>query len=262
MRAGKPEPLKYESKHKEYLDRFLAGKKGLGRTLLAYVVREARIDAYNREYTKSKFIMAVDIFKEAYADLAEKLVQAGALPDTDLIYFLTHGEIGELILKKKGALIKKALRRQRLFDEQKGLRFKEVYIGRPQAIESKKEGAEKGARLTGAALSLGEATGMARVVRTPEDAKNLKEGEIMVAAFTDIGWSPYYCLIKGLVTEVGSALSHGAVVAREYALPVVANIADATSVIRTGDCLWLNGNAGTVTILETAETEDAGETAV
>ncbi|MCE5330181.1 pyruvate, water dikinase [bacterium] len=72
---------------------------------------------------------------------------------------------------------------------------------------------------------------------------------MMVAAFTDIGWSPYYCLIGALVTEIGSVLSHGVVVAREYSLPLVTNVADATQLIRTGDRVIVNGTKGTVTIL-------------
>jgi len=71
----------------------------------------------------------------------------------------------------------------------------------------------------------------------------------MVAAFTDIGWSPYYSMIGALVTEVGSALSHGAVVAREYALPLVANIPFATQRIKTGDTLSVDGTTGEVAII-------------
>ena len=101
--------------------------------------------------------------------------------------------------------------------------------------------------LTGTPVSRGTAAGPARVVRSAEDAAKLVKGEIMVAVYTDIGWSPYYCLIEGLVTEIGGALSHGAVVAREYALPFVSNVAAATSLIRTGDMITVNGSDGTVT---------------
>ena len=71
----------------------------------------------------------------------------------------------------------------------------------------------------------------------------------MIAEFTDIGWSPYYCLISALVTEVGSALSHGAVVAREYGLPVVVNIPFATELIKTGDIVSIDGSTGKVVVL-------------
>jgi len=105
---------------------------------------------------------------------------------------------------------------------------------------------EAGEVLNGTPVSRGVATGPARVVRTTEDAAQLQQGEIMVAGFTDIGWSPFYCLIEGLVTEVGSALSHGGVVAREYALPLVANVSGATNIIKTGDIITIDGEAGTV----------------
>lgn len=75
----------------------------------------------------------------------------------------------------------------------------------------------------------------------------------MISGFTDIGWSPYYCMINGLVTEVGSALSHGAVVAREYALPLVVNLPNITSIIHTGDYVSVNGTTGEVQILDEAE---------
>ena len=103
--------------------------------------------------------------------------------------------------------------------------------------------------LSGSSISRGCATGPARVVRSVEDAGALKQGEIMVAAFTDIGWSPYYCMLGGLVTEVGSALSHGAVVAREYALPLVSGVTLATEAIRTGDIIRVDADQGLVEIL-------------
>jgi len=105
---------------------------------------------------------------------------------------------------------------------------------------------ESGDIMRGTAVSRGMVTGSARIVKNSEDAAKLQKGEIMVASFTDIGWSPYYCLIDGLVTEVGGALSHGAVVAREYALPLVSNIVGATQLIKTGDIITVDGGAGTV----------------
>jgi pyruvate,water dikinase len=103
--------------------------------------------------------------------------------------------------------------------------------------------------LSGSTISRGKATGKARVVKSVEEANMLQKGEIMVAKFTDIGWSPYYCMLGALVTEVGSALSHGAVVAREYALPLIANVPFATEVIKTGDVISVDGNTGQISIL-------------
>ncbi|MDR0877267.1 MAG: hypothetical protein LBN21_04385 [Treponema sp.] len=248
-----PESFKGTSRIESRITEFLKGKKGMARKGLEYLIHQARDGVYNREYTKSKFVMAVDFFKEAYARLADILVDAGALPEADLIYFLQHKEIGELIFERKAKLIKKAVQRRRLLDAQMDVRYNEVYVGKPYPVEPEDQTAENGLVLSGAPISRGEVKGIARVVQSVADARALREGEIMVAAFTDIGWSPYYSIIGGLITEVGSALSHGAVVAREYALPLVANVKDATRIIRTGSLVSLNGSTGVVTILEAAE---------
>ncbi|MDR2202290.1 MAG: hypothetical protein LBP26_05975 [Clostridiales bacterium] len=250
VKSGAVEPQKAKSQADGFRAKALANRKGIGRKIIGYIIDQARAGVYNREYTKSCFVRVVDRFKEAYADLAAMLTAAGALPDADAVYFLTHAEIGGLIRGKSPALVKKALQRRRLLDEQKQLKFNDLYIGFPKAVSAAELASSGGRSLTGAPISRGEAVGRARVVRTVEDAKLLQNGEIMIAAFTDIGWSPYYSVIKGLVTEVGSALSHGAVVAREYALPLVVNVKNATGIIKTGDLISLNGGKGTVTIVE------------
>ncbi|QQO10275.1 PEP/pyruvate-binding domain-containing protein [Breznakiella homolactica] len=253
MMSGAVETPKKESHVRERINAFLADKKGSMGKALGFLINQARQGVYNREYTKSKFVMAVDVFKEAYYRLAGMMVEAGALPERDLIYFLSHKEIGELIFQRRAKLIKKAIQRRRLLDEQMEVQFEEYYVGRPVPVAVESVQTENGMVLSGAPISRGETKGQARVVKSVEDARELQEGEIMVAAFTDIGWSPYYCIVGGLVTEVGSALSHGAVVAREYSLPLVANVSNATKIIKTGDLISINGTKGTVTILETAE---------
>ncbi|HOH68284.1 MAG TPA: PEP-utilizing enzyme, partial [Bacilli bacterium] len=203
-----------------------------------------------REYSKSKMILAVDKFKDGYRRLAAMLVERGALPEEDLIYFLTHQELGEMLNTKDAKYVKKAFIRKRLLPEQERLKFAHVNVGAPEPISSTLDYASKGATLSGTPLSRGQVIGRARVITNAEDAKKLQKGEIMVAGYTDIGWSPYYALIAGLVTEVGSALSHGAVVAREYALPLVSNVKNATEVIRDGDLISIDGALGTVVIVD------------
>ena len=179
------------------------------------------------------------------------LVERNLLVDEDCIFFLTHEEIGKLIREQDLSLNKKALARRRVMIEQKQFVYPEISIGRPQAITV--ESVSKGNVFQGVPVSRGTAVGKARVVRSVEDAEQLQKGEIMISGFTDIGWSPYYCMINGLVTEVGSALSHGAVVAREYALPLVVNLPNITSIIHTGDYVSVNGTTGEVQILDEAE---------
>lgn len=231
------------------IDALLDDKKGLLAWMMRSMISQARKGVVNREYTKSQSIKVVDKFKTAYRQLAALLVRDGLLPDADLVFFLMHDELVRLTDGEAG-LVKRAMARRRLLEEQKAFRFDEVCVGRPRPKPMVIRPAEGKALLSGTSISRGTATGRARVVRSVDDANSLEPGEIMVAAFTDIGWSPYYCKLGALVTEVGSALSHGAVVAREYALPLVSGVAYATEVIRTGDMVSVDGAAGTVAIID------------
>ena len=86
------------------------------------------------------------------------------------------------------------------------------------------------------------------MVEPPEDAR-MEAGEILVAPFTDPGWTPLFIHAKGLVLEVGGLLTHGAIVAREYGIPAVVGVDQATRKIKTGDRIRVNGNTGIVVIL-------------
>ncbi|WP_307000485.1 PEP-utilizing enzyme [Arthrobacter sp. V1I7] len=100
--------------------------------------------------------------------------------------------------------------------------------------------------LTGAPASAGTVTARARVILDPQGAR-LEPGEILVAPSTDPGWTPLFLTAGGLVMEMGGPNSHGAVVAREYGIPAVVGVPDATARIRTGQSITVDGAAGTVT---------------
>ena len=186
------------------------------------------------------------MFKTQYARLAEQLVAAGLLPDADLIYFLTHEEIGRLI-EGDSSLQKAAVRRRKAHAIQEGLSFDDIYIGKPVADVFDVDPSDGVMR--GVPVSNGECEGIVHIVNSAEDANQLQRGEIMVAKFTDIGWSPYYSIVSGLVTEIGSSLSHGAVVAREYGLPTVVNVKGATKFLKNGDRIKMDAGKGTITIV-------------
>lgn len=225
----------------------LSGQEGSLRKLMGYLVKQARRGVVYREFTKSMSIKVLDRFKTAYRRLGDLLAAHGALPDADLVFFLTHDELA-CLAAGEAALVKKATARRRVLETQKTFRFEQVCVGKPTPVAQPPVSADSRV-LTGLSISRGCATGPARVVRSVEDAGGLQPGEIMVASFTDIGWSPYYCMLGALVTEVGSALSHGAVVAREYALPLVAGVSMATDAIHTGDIIRVDADQGLVEIL-------------
>jgi pyruvate,water dikinase len=119
----------------------------------------------------------------------------------------------------------------------------EIITARPH-----KAGLPPGA-LAGSGVSAGLVAGRARVILRLEDA-NLDKGDILVAPFTDPGWTPLFPLAAGLVTEVGGLMTHGAVVAREYGIPAVVGVEGATRLIKDGQSIRVDGSQGWVEILE------------
>jgi len=102
--------------------------------------------------------------------------------------------------------------------------------------------------IVGLAVSSGVIEGRARVILKMEDA-GLEDGDILVTSFTDPSWTPLFISIKGLVTEVGGLMTHGAVIAREYGLPAVVGVEDATKLIKDGQKIRVNGTEGYVEVL-------------
>lgn len=209
--------------------------------------KRARQAVVDREYTKSQLIQIIDLFKQQYARLAELMMTANILTDTDLIYFLTHTEIGRLI-DGNTTLLAVAERRRKAYAIQENLSFDDIYIGKPTA-DVFDVGQNDGV-MKGVPVSNGECEGIVRVVYSIDDANKLQKGEIMVARFTDIGWTPYYSIVNGMITEIGSSLSHGAVVAREYGLPAIVNMKGATKLLKNGDRIRMDAGKGTVVLAE------------
>lgn len=199
----------------------------------------------SREHTKSALVAVTTTFKHAYRALGSRLAEEGLLPDEDAVFFLTQQELGELVRGRR-ELAEVAVSRRRVIDYQMPLHFPQIFRKRPEPVRLAPIEGDDGA-LIGKPVSRGVVTGRARVVETLEEAAALEAGEILIAPITDVGWTPYFSLIAGLATDVGSAVSHGAVVAREYGLPAVVNLQVATSRFRTGDLVTLDGDRGTLT---------------
>lgn len=224
------------------------------RPLLRYAVNQTRAGVARREYGKSMQVHVHSSFKHAYRRLGKLLVDLSIVPEDDLIYFFTHEELKELIdatTDVQMGMIKRAIQRKQLLSVQEAYSFDDLGCGIPMPHASKEyEHGSIGDNYKGTPVSVGSVIGLARVVRTLKEAGELKCGEILVCPFTDVGWTPYFSLASGLVTEIGGLLSHGAVVAREYGLPCVVNVKGATRVIKTGDTILLDGGTGSVKIIQ------------
>lgn len=234
----------------DYVDEIMSLVKRSKRKGIKSQILKAREGAWTREHTKSCCIKVTNGFRKLYNTMAIKMVEQGIIPDTDLIFFFTKEEIGRLIAGEK-ALVKKAEARRKLYPTQCSLRFEEVTSGMPTPIDDNTT-LDK-SDFQGTPASPGIVTGKARVIRSVEDANKLQKGEIMVVCLTDVGWTPYYCLAAGLITEIGSCLSHGVVVAREYGLPTIVSVKDIMRSIKDGDVITMDGTKGTVTLVSKAE---------
>jgi pyruvate,water dikinase len=122
-----------------------------------------------------------------------------------------------------------------------------------EAFTPAAEDSHSGSTLKGVAASAGRVTGLARVLFTPEDFNQMKPGEVLVAATTTPAWTPLFAMASAIVTDIGGPLSHGSIVAREYGIPAVLGTGVATRRIQSGQMLRVDGNAGTVEILQPAQ---------
>jgi pyruvate,water dikinase len=211
---------------------------------LGWLVRMTQAGVRRRERTKSLLVKTVTAFKRAFRRLGELLVKEGRLPDADALFFLRLEELGPLARGEAPQLAERAVARRRTLDYQATLRFPDVFFGAPEPLQSQLALPEGVTALRGKPVSHGRVTGTARVALTLDDAAALQPGEILISPVTDVGWSPYFSLIAGLATDVGSSVSHGAVVAREYGLPAVVDLRQATRMFKTGDRVTLDGDHG------------------
>lgn len=217
---------------------------------LRWLVRRTQEGVRQREQTKSLLVKTATVFKRGYRRLGALLVEEGRLPDSDLVFFLTPEELGRLARGEAGGLVDQAIARRRVLAYQATLRFPDVFFGDPEPLGAPEDAPTGSKVLHGKPVSRGKVQGVARVALSLRDASALQPGEILVSPVTDIGWTPYFALIAGLATDVGSSVSHGAVVAREYGLPAVVDLRTATRTFRTGDRVELDGDRGIVRLLD------------
>ena len=214
------------------------------------LARLARGGARGREETKSKMALMAHRLKLGYRHLGEVLADAGRLPDADLVFFLDRSELPLVVGDGDVTdLVGRALKRREALAFQQSLEFDDVSVGRPTPILSRPRGDVADGRIVGRPASRGTVEGTVRVAKSIHEARAVQRGEILVAPVTDVGWTPYFTVIAALVTDIGSSVSHGAVVAREYGLPCVVNTLVATQVLNTGDRVRVDGDTGLVTRL-------------
>ncbi|RAS84759.1 phosphoenolpyruvate synthase [Priestia endophytica] len=201
-----------------------------------------------REYPKYGMINRYFLYKKALLKEAKQLVQANVIHEKEDIYYLTFEELHEVVRTNKldYQIISKRKDEYKLYEKLTPPRVitsdGEIIVG-----EYKRENLPAEA-IVGLPVSSGVIEGRARVILNIEDA-DLEDGDILVTTFTDPSWTPLFVSIKGLVTEVGGLMTHGAVIAREYGLPAVVGVENATKLIKDGQRIRINGADGYIEIL-------------
>jgi len=194
----------------------------------------------NQRYHFDRLLFAV---KRNYLVIGRWAVQQGALACAEDVRFLEADQVESLVAGRLEP------QRARAEADRRGARFARQLERSPPdfLVDGQPVLAEKaGRRLTGLGTSPGVARGPVRVVADLEGAQRLRPGEILVARAVDPGWTPLFPVIEGLVLELGSQLSHGAVVAREYELPMVVNVRGATTLLEDGVEVVVDGARGLV----------------
>ncbi|XP_070388468.1 rifampicin phosphotransferase-like [Dermacentor albipictus] len=228
----------------------------LRRIMLKLVAPKARGGVAAREAAKSASVRVFHQLRLVCHQLARRMVHEGRLPSADLVFFLTFEEIGILLRTRNPELVLKAQRRQKIHAQLDKDRYPSIFVGIPKPIERIKRHIEGDFEVKGNPMSQGVVEGKARVVPSFEEAHLIQKGEILVTTATDTGWTPYFPLLAGVVTEVGGPLSHGAVVAREYGLPCIVGVEGITTMLATGDYLHLDGNKGLLRRITVPAAED------
>jgi phosphoenolpyruvate synthase/pyruvate phosphate dikinase len=188
-------------------------------------------------------------YKQALLKEAEHLVAAHVLRDREDIFYLRFEEFRDVVRANQvdDGLIRQ---RQDAFRSYQALTPPRVLTSDGEAVAGTYRRADVPAgALTGLPVSGGTAEGRARVILDMADA-DLEAGDILVTAYTDPSWTPAFVAIKALVTEVGGLMTHGAVIAREYGLPAVVGVEQATRLIRDGQRIRVHGTDGYIEILQ------------
>ncbi|MBC6460549.1 rifamycin-inactivating phosphotransferase [Actinomadura sp. HBU206391] len=201
-----------------------------------------------REYPKYGIVSRYFVYKQALLEEAERLVQTNVLPEKEDVFYLTFQELHDVVRSNRvdDKLIQQ---RKDAFRSYHALTPPRVLTSDGEAVAGayRRDDVPAGA-LIGLPVSAGTIEGRARVILDMAQA-DLEPGDILVTAHTDPSWTPLFVAITGLVTEVGGLMTHGAVIAREYGLPAVVSVVDATRLISDGQRIRVHGSDGYVEIL-------------
>ncbi|MFA9490006.1 MAG: PEP-utilizing enzyme, partial [Anaerolineales bacterium] len=214
-----------------------------------WVLRYAQALTRERDTMHFEMTRVFPLFRSYLHEIGRRWVDDGWIDHEEDVFFLTFDELEENALKP--------IDRRKLIQTHK----EEYEIAQsrpwPDAIIGEREiflregptiAGEEG-QLSGIASSPGMVSGVARLIRGPDDFNNLQDGDILVAPFTTPVWTPLFGIASGVVTESGGILSHGAIVAREYGIPAVMSVSNVMNLLEDGSPIIVDGDRGFVRMI-------------
>lgn len=225
--------------------------------MASVVMRLARTFVPLREAGRGTFLKAFDVARCMARHVGTDLVRDGRLDEVDDVFFLTADELTDPTrVPDKAAVAHRKACRQRYLS----MELPSRWIGLATASDSRDATSLEHGRddLAGLGVSPGIVEGRAVVIHDPSDANELAPGDILVCRTTDPSWAALFFVAGGVVIDIGAAMSHGAIVARELGLPCVINAGEATKRLRTGDVVRIDGTTGVVQVMSHQHSANAG----
>jgi pyruvate,water dikinase len=226
-------------------------KNPIKRTIFNHLLARAQHGSVFRENAKSEVIKVLTVMRIMLVELGKRLADKRVLENDDDVFFLRQEEIDPVVNGRSDFDIHQVIAARRAeYDKNSSVTPPDVVFGKfdpdnyvPDNVD------EQAQELKGLGVSPGTATGKARVILRADTDEQLLAGEILVAPFTDPGWTPYFIPACAIVMDEGGVISHGSIVAREYGIPAVVNVGSGTRVIKTGQTIQVDGNRGVVKIV-------------
>ena len=227
--------------------KLLAGLRGWRRSAARVLINRAHAMMPARETGKAGMMLGVDLGRFFARSAGRHLAQAGRLSDPEDVFYLT---VDELCAAPGPDLLERVERRRAQRAHYESLELPRSWVGRVEPLGPEK--GERPDRLEGLGVSPGRARGRVRVLTDPAAGEPLEPGEILVCVATNPSYASYFLVAAGVVTDIGGALGHGAIVAREVGIPCVVNTGSGSRVLRTGDEIEIDGATGRIDVLSHA----------
>ncbi len=249
-----------ESKRVQAVERILHRLKGLRRWAFTKALNWAQPLAEAREDGIAAIGLGYPLVRQHLLELGRRLVAAGVVERPDDIFWLREDEleraVAALMRGEPPSPMMELIQERRSY-QRAAKRVtpppvlppsKTVWGINVESFTAADQSSQASGTLKGAGTSAGRVTAPARVLHGPEDFDQMRPGDILIAGITTPAWTPLFAMASGVVTDIGGPLSHGSIVAREYGIPAVMGTGVATTRIRSGQIITVDGSAGVVTI--------------